>query len=309
MEEMNAHERWSELLAPYVTGELPEDEAARVAEHLDGCSECSAEHRAVVALQGPRPEPLNDMERARLRRAVLEEAVPAPETAAAVPDAQDRRAGLFPLLGAAAIALVIAVFAYGGVGGLGGGDAGSSADAPAQLEAEGGDGSSESQAGSEEALSQEATQDTAGGAPGAARAAAPEPTFRSSIGDVDSARLNRFGRRGLSLVVFSRAFTASDVPRLRDDFVDVLARKAPAARARQIRECTAEITANFPNTLPAYSAIGNFTEGPQREVLIVAFAWTDQEEGPLDQSMVWAWPLGTCDSVAHYSKNLIEPRS
>ena len=307
MEEMNAHERWSELLAPYVAGELPEDEAARVTEHLDSCSECSAEHRAIVALEGPRPEPLNDMERARLRRAVLEEAVPAPETVTAAPPAQDRRAGLLPLLGAAAIALVIAVFAYGGAGGLGGGDAGSTADAPARLEGDAEEESSQSEAGNEEALSQEAAADASGG--GSARAAPPEPTFEPSIGDVDSARLNRLGRRGLSLVMFSRAFTASDVPRLRDDFVDILARKAPAARGRQIRDCTAEVTANFPNTLPAYGAIGNFTEGPQREVLIVAFAWTDQDEGPLDQSMVWAWPLGTCDSVAHYSKNLIEPRS
>lgn len=306
MDEMNAHERWSELLPAYVRGELSDEEAARVTEHLQECPACAAEQRGLIALAAPEPEPLTEMERARMRRAVLEEAVPAPDAAPAAetaPAPSDRRARLFPLLGAAAVALAIAVFAYGGGGGLGGGDAGSTSDAPEGAEAEGG----------EEALDAGASQDqvtmedAAGGS--AARAAPPDPTFKASIGDVDATRLNRLGRRGLSLVVFSRALTAADVPRLRDDFIDRLARRAPAARGRQIRECAADITSTFPNSLPAYGAVGNFTDGPQREVLILAFAWTNEDQGPLDQSMVWAWPLGTCDSVAHYSKNVIEPRT
>ena len=38
-----AHERLSELLPWYVTGQLSESEAAQVAEHLAGCAECQAD--------------------------------------------------------------------------------------------------------------------------------------------------------------------------------------------------------------------------------------------------------------------------
>lgn len=311
MTELTDHERCSELLRPYVEGELAADAARDVEAHLHSCAACAAEHRALLALQAPEPAGLSDMERARLRRAVLEEAVPAPAATSEPPEPSERRARLFPLLGAAAIVALIAVFAYIGVDGMSGSDEGASmsevegGDAADVAEGGGGDGGARSEA--------ESLEDTAGGTAGGAGSQAtaeappPEPTFRESIGEVDRARLNRIGRRGLPLVVFSRAYTVADVETLRDDFVEQLAEQAPAARGRQIRECVASITSNFPTALPAYGAIGEFVDRPQREVLIVAFAWTNEPQGPLDQSMVWAWPLGNCDAVAHYSKNVIEP--
>lgn len=303
MDEMT-HERCSELLRAYTRNELEAEQARAVEAHLAGCSDCASEHRALLALEQVEPDPLTEIERARMRRVVLNEAVPIPDADASRPSPAPTRGRLLPLLGAAAVVLLAAVFAYTGLGdmGLGGSDEGATTAEPeVQLNEEAADGDTVDAAGGVEELSEGA---------GASRAKAPPlPSFRPSIGEVDSIRLNRLGRRGLPLVVFSRAYTVEDVPRLRDRYVELMADEAPTARAAQLRECIAGITSNFPNALPAYSAVGEFAERPRREVLVAAFAWTDEPEGPLDQSMVWAWPLGSCDSVAHYSKNVIEPRS
>lgn len=312
MKEITTHEQCSELLAPFAKGELDDATERAVDVHLQGCSDCASEHRAVLALLSAEPQPLTDIERARMRRVVLEEAVPAPDTHAIAPAPADRRARLFPLLGAAALIAIIAVFAFTGLGNLGGTDAGdSTAQSGGEGEADEAEGEDTVDGGLEAAQEEQASEDTAGGSAagaGTMRAKAPTPTFRPSIGEVDRARLNKLGRQGLPLVVFSRAFSVTDVPRLRDRFIEHMADRAPTAHGNQIRDCATTITEEFPNALPAYSAIGHFAERPQREVLIVAFAWTDEPEGPLDQSMVWAWPLGNCGSVAHYSKNVIEPR-
>lgn len=303
MTEITNHEQCSELLRPYVRGELAAAAARGVEAHLDGCPDCAAEHRALVALQGPDPAGLSDMERARMRRAVLEQAVPPPQPAAEPPPRSDRGARLFPLLGAAAVIVLIAVFAYTGFDGFGGSDE-SASPGIADEDTGGGD------AGGAGGAALESTDERAGDAEAgsAALAAAPEPIFRESIGEVDRTRLNRLGRRSLPLVVFSRAYTVVDVADLRADFVEQIAAQAPPPHADQVLECTGSITSNFPSALPAYGAIGEFVDGPRREVLIVGFAWTDEPEGALDQSMVWAWPLGDCDAVTHYSKNVIEPR-
>ena len=303
MEEMISHERCSELLPAYVREGSAHAHAGAVEAHLAGCSDCSAEHRALMALVATEPPPLTEIERARLRRAVLEEAVPAPDVEAQ-PPASTTKARLFPLLGAAALVMLVAVFAYAGFGdGNGGGDAETpaleGADHDAMKDAGQGGGAGEA--------SGNTTMESAAGA-SRAKAAPPRPEFKADIGAVNAKRLNKLGRSGVPLVLFPPSYTTDDVARLRDDYIEQMAADAPAARAAQLRECIAGVTSNFPTALPAYSAIGEFVDEPRREVLIAAFAWTDETEGPLDQSMVWAWPLGSCDSVAHYSKNVILPR-
>ncbi len=138
-------------------------------------------------------------------------------------------------------------------------------------------------------------------------AAPPSPTFRRSLGTVDEQRLTRIGKRGLPLVIFSRAYTTADVPTLRDRFVEELAGQAPVARRQDIRDCTALVTTQFPSSLPAYAALGELRG--RGDIVVVAFAWTNEAEGPLDQAMVWAWSVGDCDGIpVHYSTNVIEPR-
>ncbi|MGH2755955.1 MAG: zf-HC2 domain-containing protein, partial [Actinomycetota bacterium] len=107
------HERCSELLGPLLRGELSERETALVKEHLAGCEECRAERLGLEALAGApgvmavSAEPLSELERARLHRAVSA-ALPHPRTI--VPDTpKPWVARLAPYLGAAA-ALVLVVF-------------------------------------------------------------------------------------------------------------------------------------------------------------------------------------------------------
>lgn len=307
MNEMT-HERCSELLADHVHGRLGAEDERAVSAHLDTCRECTAEHGALVALSGPGPEPLTDLERARMRRVVLDEAVPIPDEVASVAPSRDRRARVFPLLGAAALIVIAAVFAYGGLGGLGGSDEDGGAMDAAESGGEGGDDSGASMEEQTTSSQAEVLDGAEGGGAAGRGTAAPAPQFKASLGPVDSKKLNNLGRHGLPLVVFSRSYSVADVPALREDLVEQLAEQAPGARADQIRECSGTITSEFATALPVYSAIGTFADGPDREVLILAFVWTDESDGPLDQSMVWAWPLGSCDSIAHYSKNVIQPK-
>lgn len=309
MNEMT-HERCSELLADHVHGRLGAEDSRAVSAHLETCEACATERRALVALAGPGPEPLTEIERARMRRVVLDEAVPMPEATSVVVPGPDRRARLLPLLGAAAVVVIAAVFAFSGLGNLGGSDDGVGGIDSAEDSTGGDQDDGDAGAAQEEAFESgaEALDAADAGGTSTRSKAPPAPQFEASLGDLDPKRLNNLGRHGLPLIVFSRSYTTSDVTGVRDDLIEQLAGQAPDARADQIRECSATITSEFPTALPVYAAVGTFADGPDREVLVLAFVWTDETDGPLDQSMVWAWPLGTCDSIAHYSKNVIEPK-
>lgn len=302
---MNAsdHERCSELLRDHVQGRLGAPEESWVADHLAGCSDCRAEEAALRAVTRAEVAPLTEVERARLRRSVL---AVAPASAAEVaPSTRSARGGrMLQLLGAAALLVMIGGFLYttGLSGGDDGGFAGSGADSAESGEApaagdsravqESGEGASRSAGGSAETLD---------------AAALPQPTFRRSLGEVTGRRLNILGRQGLPLVVFSRAYRAEQVPELQTEFRDQLA-AAAGPLGDSVRECSDLVTQAFPNALPAYGALATLEKLGDDEVLVLAFAWTDQPSGPLDQSMVWAWPADNCDQPVEYYKNVIEPR-
>ncbi|MDP9067688.1 MAG: zf-HC2 domain-containing protein [Actinomycetota bacterium] len=303
---MNApeHERCSHLLRGFVNGDLADDDRLWVEEHLGTCATCAQE---LAALRAVVPEPdapqLSELERVGLRRAVLNQAVPVPAAGADAPAAGTRSGSrLWSLLGAAALVAVIGTFAYLGFGGMSGGDdqagitstgGGADSDAVEEARPRRGRGASEAVMG---------TSSEAGAATGA-----PSPTFRASLGEVDPERLNKLGEQGLPLVVFSRAYTVDDVPRLQGEFIESLAERAPDARGDDIRECAGLVTTQFPNALPAYAALAEYRN--RGDILVLAFAWSDQEQGPLDQSMVWAWAVDDCAGIpVHYSKNVIQPR-
>lgn len=309
------HDRCSELLAPFVRGELEAALASDVEAHLLICPDCSQEHKGLQALgQGEVPS-LTELERARLRRVVLSEAVPMPNESAPVvttAPGDARRARLFQLLGTAAVLALIGGFAYlglsGGMGGRDGGDAADTATGGSELEA-----SEEAFQDSDAPQKRGKASGTAGGASGSAdttmeaRPPAPSPTFRSDLGPVDEKYLNKLGRSGLPLVIFSRAYSTDDVAERQASFIEELAGQAPTARGNDIRTCAAEITGQFPNSLLAYAALAEFED--RGDILVLAFAWTDEDTGPLAQSMVWAWSIGDCDGIpVHYSKNVIRPQ-
>ena len=303
----NEHDRCSELLDRHAEGNLAPEESSWVGAHLAECSDCRTEFAGVQALRGlGAPEPLTELERARMRRVVLEQAVPLPAEPAVAP-ARSTGGRWYQVLGAAALVVVIATFAYLGFGGPMGGDgdeAGTAGDS--------GQTGAESGAGGGEAETFEMEQDAealdSGPAAGsAAKAAPPDPAYKEDMGPVDRARLNRLGRRGLSLVLFSRFYTVDDVPGLQGEFIERLAARAPDARGQDIRDCAALVTSEFQNSIPAYAGFGEYRD--RGDILVLAFAWTDADTGPLDRSMVWAWSIDGCDvTPVHYSTNIIRPR-
>ncbi|MFP5351484.1 MAG: anti-sigma factor family protein [Actinomycetota bacterium] len=297
---MNAsdHERCSELLASQVRGELGAEEAAWIEEHLATCSDCRAERAALQALLAGEVEPLSDTERARLRRSVLSSVQRTGVETATVTALPQRGARAFQLLGAAALLVIIGVFMFSS--GLLGGD-----DSAVQESAGGDAGSSrEVSAPAQDAEALEA--DDGAGSSVTSGAAAPEPTFRRSLGQITGKRLARLGRRGLPLVIFSRAYSAEQVPGLQTAFRDRLA-SAAGPKGDIVKQCSDLVTSAFPNSLPAYGALATLEKLKGREVLVLAFAWTDAASGPLDQSMVWAWPSDNCDQPVEYFKNVIQP--
>ncbi len=66
------HERCSELLTAYLSGELDPDQHRLVEDHLEHCAQCSDERAGLVALRSATDEGLTGDERAMLRAGVLD---------------------------------------------------------------------------------------------------------------------------------------------------------------------------------------------------------------------------------------------
>jgi len=299
------HERCSELLRDHTQGRLDAAEHDWVESHLATCSDCRAEHAAVALLGAGEVAPLTEIERVRLHRGVRTATSSIPLTSVAPARASARGGRLLQILGTAALLVMIGGFIYtsGLVGGGldsddgsgqgGGADSGESFEAPAPVQ-EGG------------AEAEGLTTDSGAARSGEDRAL-PQPSFRRSLGTVTGKRLNKLGREGLPLVVFSRAYRVEQVPDLQSEFRDQLA-TAAGSHEEALRECSDLVTEAFANALPAYGALATLERLGGEHVLVLAFAWTDQSEGPLDQSMVWAWPLGDCAQPVEYFKNVIQPK-
>jgi Putative zinc-finger len=104
------HDMCSELLRPYVAGQLDAPRERQVADHLAGCSDCSLELQAVRGLlsvtePSETMAPLSELERAGLTRGVRIALSPAPRES--LWDRIGRRAA--PALGAAALLVIVAV--------------------------------------------------------------------------------------------------------------------------------------------------------------------------------------------------------
>ncbi|MGH2817049.1 MAG: zf-HC2 domain-containing protein [Actinomycetota bacterium] len=275
------HDRCSELIAPFVRGELAGRDAAEVREHLDGCDVCSAEERAVRTLLAPaKTQPMSEIERARLHRR-LEDAT----TAEGGPKDQARRsrAGWNPRIAAwgasAAVLAVVGGFLY-----LGLSDGGNDDDLGFARGGEGGGAAQEAGA--------PAGDDTGGSG------VAPEPTFIDRLDRLTDRELEATGRRGSVANQFATAYGVDDVVQNQARAVGLLADQAPEALREQIRRCADVVFEGQPQSLPASGRRGTY-QG--RTVLVLTFAWSDEPAGPLDRFMVWAWPEGgSCDTPIAY---------
>jgi hypothetical protein len=271
------HDRCSELIAPFVRGELAGRDAADVRDHLDGCDVCSAEERAVRTLLAPATAPpMSEIERARLHRR-LEDA-----TTAEGGEGQARRSrsGWSPRIAAwgasAAVLAVVGGFLY-----LGLSDGGSDRLESAQG---GGQAAREAEGPAEDS--------SAGGG------VAPEPTFIDRIDRLTDRELEATGRRGSVANKFASAYRVDDVAENQKRAVATLTGQAPESLREQIRRCADVVFEGQPQSLPASGRRGTYQGGT---VLVLTFAWSDEPAGPLDRFMVWVWPEGgSCDTPIAY---------
>jgi hypothetical protein len=295
------HDRCSELLGPLLRGELSEREATSVEDHIAGCEDCRAERKGLEALIGARApiEPLSDLERARLHRAITE-AMPAGAHSARtiVPEpAKPWTARIAPYLGAAA-ALVLVVFGATQID-LGGSDEGGAATGGAALRESDASGGGGDGGGS-------ANDTVSGEAAVADSAPAPGPSFQPDAGTIERESLRRFGARNEPFTTFARSYETKDAAQLTEPYLDDLAAAgAETGDPDTIVQCGRQVLDSQDGpTLPAYAGYGEMEE---RDVLMMGFVYSAADSGPLDKFMLWVWPRDDCSIPSEYQFGTIKP--
>lgn len=315
------HERAGELLLPYVEGELAAaPEVADLEEHLAACSDCRQEEQGLRALLAHPVEPMNDIERSKLHRALRAESGIEDR-----PPTRTRMAWLPSALSVAALLLVVVVGAQIFQGGPGGSDeesgAEGGADTAGSADEDGGprpvtltlskngleaDLVSEKAAPVPDEAAPEGTDSdeevVASGGMGAENGNLSEDsadsTFqRSRESKLVEDRLRRYANRSSTFKRFALAYRVEDVPALRDGFTAELAAGAPADAREQVVEC-ADLVVNareFP-TLPVAAAYGTFQA---EKSILLGFVWSPEDTGPLDHFVLYVWPRGTCSTPSH----------
>jgi hypothetical protein len=271
------HATCSARLRAFVAGELDDRTAAAVARHVESCTECAHERRA-VALLLDEPAPLTADERSGLHAAL--DAGSAGRAAAASPRAWNRR--LAPALAAAAILALVAIAAPFLVtgGDSGGSDAGA------------GGGAGRSTAETERGTARSAMENATPSSPDMATS---RPRFDASRDELSRAGLRRMGRKASAAGTVS--FLTGDSARLADRLTSRLVREAPARVADQVGECI-ETVLSQGRAIPVRGASGTL-DGT--EVVVVAFTRSRSSGGDVDRAyQVWAWPRGSCDAPVSF---------
>lgn len=310
------HDRCSELLRGYVRGDLPDELAQEVREHLAACSDCRAEEGAVTALAAADRadvRPLDDVERARLHRGLAQELFLArANTDVAGAGSGGRRwvRWIAPAAAAAAVLAGVLVMSLGG-----GVDDTASAPLSQQEAGEGGSGADGAAEDSSTALkdgdkpnrqrSSAAVTSEAAGAGGEqteyAVPNAPQPVFDPNRGAVDTAELAEIARGHFP--PFADAYTPSDGPRLYDRFLAALSDAAVGVSA-QIEACAATLPQDG-SLIPAYATVGEYDE---RRAVVVGFVTSDPGSRKLDRYVMWVWEMDDCEQPIDTLFGRIEPR-
>jgi anti-sigma factor RsiW len=306
--EMN-HERCSELLPALVRGELDDAVRVGVEAHLESCHDCSAERASLVILLAlPDPEPLTDIERSNLHRAVYEAGAQEapPELSPAGPlTVRERRWGarLYPILGAAAVLAIIGTFFY--LGGNGGDD----------IAADNATGGGNNKV-------EKALQDGGAAAPAAAPSELPPASWDGDIGRVSDSELKHLAARrigpeanGIASGQVAETFGATNgseagdtaaspdassgaavgapvKSRARLGGVEGLETAAPSDLGPQIESCVDKVVEGIDTAVPVYGATATYKG---QKVLVLGFLWQESVEIGYDRYMVWAFPIGDCE--------------
>ncbi|HYI46356.1 MAG TPA: zf-HC2 domain-containing protein [Actinomycetota bacterium] len=344
MNEPMDHAEISEQLRAFALGELSHDQALRVRTHLAGCGACTNEYRALESLlQLPAEEP-TELESRRLRAQVLAALEPSEQAVVGLGKPSPFRARIAQALGAAALLALVAGIGYVATNLSGGSDGGGVAEGGAADTAGGGGvadigfelhfrrpqsdpfGTTLDQSveeppapeGAEDLTVEQQPKEGAdndqgsvsgGGAGGARTLDEPvgdgqvRPLYVRGAGILSDRKLALVGRYGLPLVLFPQTYTPADATDLQTDFLARLANAAETPeRSDRILECGSAVLARPHPVLPALATYGRLDNEP---TLVMAFAWTDAPDGPLDQFMVWSWPRGDCAAAPGYRAGFI----
>lgn len=287
------HERCSELLLSYLRETLGDERSEAVRVHLEDCDKCAAELDGLRSLLAEGVPELTEIERHRLRHAVLDEVRPAIRPQAA-PEAPRWRRGLAAYAGAAAaLVLLVAGGAWLFTGlTTSSTDAGSTGGAILREDRD--------QAGRDHSAGEVAPEAAQGGenasknASRSAQDASPGPTFAPAQGQVDTQALKVIGRSDL-FANYKRFYTPRAASNKETSFLAVLAKQAPDDLAKDIETCGSKaLRTTARAALPTYATTASLLG---RDVLVLGFTAADSSGEALDRFLLVAWERGTCDEV------------
>lgn len=282
------------LLLAYVRGELEDDDARAIQDHLDGCRRCADEEGGARMLILDPGSELNDLERARLHHAVIAATT---ESRAIHGNPFARR--LAPYLGTAA---VLALLAVGILVVDPAGDDAAGPESGVEAEMDAGppaldeDGARRLNVESQDEAATEELGEDASGAFVTGQSAGPTPHFEPAAGRMAAADLDRLGRSSEPFSAFARAYEADAAPVVQPTVLEQLTNRFPAREKEVVRACARQVLRTR-TAIPVYGGYGSL-DG--EEVLLLGFAWTPGTSGALDRFMVWAWPRGSCESPLVY---------
>lgn len=308
------HQRCSELLTPFIGGELDREQAEQVDAHLGSCAGCRLEEQGLRALLAPMDDAeLQQLESARLHREVW--AAVRPEVR--VP-ARSWQARLAPYLGAAAATLLLAVgLIYGGVGSGGddemdSGGAGSAdiaedpgAGGSAPYSARDEDDASTEDAALEATAEEEVANDSSGAAAGGSDGSVAGPVFETG-GNYTSKSLQRTGRSGYPFTAYAADYGPTQARRMQKGSLDRLAVQAGGAGS-EIRACGRTVldagNSAGESPLPAWAALGDY--GARSGMLIFGVAYSSDTTS-LDRYSFWVFDRTDCSDPVEVIDGAIE---
>jgi hypothetical protein len=286
------HERCSELLGRFVRGELAPADADAVRGHLQACESCSEERRGLERLLVEEIQPLSELERTRLRASISEAILPArPRTRGWGPR-------LAPALGAAALAVLVAAGVYGALRSTDEEPSGGTA-----VEADSPAPESKDEGGAAGRAADKAVTKKAQGFAAAGGASRARPVFARDLGAFTLDDLRRLGRRGELFGSFADTYTNADATDLESRYLTTLSKRAPSpSAAGQTRRCGDIVLQSLGDpVLATYGAHGVLRRGEtSRDALLLGFAYSSGDRGPLDRFMFWVWPRDDCDAPLDY---------
>jgi hypothetical protein len=311
------HERCSELLTAYLSGELDPDQHRLVEDHLEHCAQCSDERAGLVAVQSATDEGLTGDERAMLRAGVLEAIRDSSATSTPLGLQDESDAIVVPLRGRGSraskylgIAAMLAILAVGSLVVLRGGGLGVSGT---------GDGDAGSSGGAELSTEEDADQGVGNAAPTPAQGGLDyaqnlRPEFQPDSGAISEEDLETFGRQTAGFVndmetamdeagkeeLSSRNYRRSAL-RASEGALGRLAEEAPDSLANDVTQCGQ--TALDELGQPGFATSATTATIEDEDVIVIAFV--TGERSP-DRYAVFAFPRGDCTTILTSTEGPLE---